>query len=227
MAEQIQLDPSYLATPTILEKKPYLSNLFRAIDELIADCVEENDGNLIEIQRFVAGYVAREDLVEFEKSFTVLEKKTYPTSDWNAITGIVKKQKMSHLFDKDTIKSAQKMYDELKGENKTRADQVRLEVEERKKTVSKKKQEKENSDAIAIQNKEDSYRVLGYRKDMKKLRDNIAYMRTNYGSHIVVISANESRDKQLTYPAISFANSGINNNHFLHYTLRIKTFISI
>ena len=195
--QQIEQSTLFLANSSTHESMPYLHKLFEAVDDLIAECAEENSTDLTQLKRFVAGHVCREDLTEFEGHFKVSEKKRAPVNDWHSIMNLAKTQIKRRRFDEDTMECAQQMRKEFNGEDET-ASVVRAQVEERKKKLIMRKEENEKS-----------FRATNYDKDIQKLNDNLGYMYANYGSHMILASANERCDGQLLYPPFVICNSGI------------------
>ena len=231
MQEQIQ-ETIFVADSSTLHSMPYLSGLFDAIDDLIINCAKENNvANIAQLKRFVAGHVAQDDWREFEGQFEVLEKKERPLTDWNALMSMTLKDKeLDGINNEDnatvrqlsqgkrprisnednaTVRQLSKV---LKGNN-SEAKKLREEVENKKKEYQEKKREEEKKNILAAEKKNTSYRVNEYNKDVEKLKRNLRYMRVNYGSHIIYASINEDKKKQLTYPAYTRGNSGI-NKHF-------------
>ena len=76
MQEQNQQEVSFLADDFDLGSMPYLPGLFDAIDILIDDCAKEHKADLTQLKRFVAGHVAKDELMEFEGKFDIVGKKS-------------------------------------------------------------------------------------------------------------------------------------------------------
>lgn len=209
MQEQIQQTACFLADNDTIEQKPYLSELFNAVDQLIVKCAEKNNVDLTELKRFVAGHVAKEDSREFEERFQVFEKRKIPTTDWNALVSIASNKTKRSRFNKETSVEVKKLSEILSGDDKARAEELRTEVEAQKKIILERKQQNK---ANAANEDQDPFRLVQYKKDLEKLDNNMRYMYLNYGSCYILVSANEDQRKQIQYPPFAIGNSGKTNN---------------
>lgn len=213
MQEQNQQEVSFLADDSNLGSMPYLSGLFDAIDDLINDCAKEHNADLTQLRRYVAGHVAKDDLMEFQGKFDIVGEKIKPTTDWNALMSMTKKRPRFHEDDNAEVRQLTKI---LNAESTKEAQELRIEVEKKKKELSEQKQakkDKKNDDAAA---RNDSFRLKEYSKDMKKLENSMKYMLVNYGSHILFACVNEEENKQTFYPPFASGNSG-RNKHFTNF----------
>lgn len=191
---------SFLASDEDFKKMPDLKDLFRDIDELIASYVEKHpETNETITRRFVAGHVAYEDLNQFESFFKVLGKKSAARREWDTVMGMAMTDaaqgpSKKRRIDQETIAKAHLLRQELDNDPEIRARFERKQEEQESKAQSKKKPSLS--------------RLAQYNKDIEKFQHNMAYMRVNYGSVMILVCANEFQRRQIDYPPESFTNSG-------------------
>lgn len=183
----------FFATEGDLLRIPGLSNLFEKVDQVISDYLEEHKGEVDEneVRRFTAGHIANDDLVETEGNFKVLGKSD--PRDWDILMGMAMTQLKRPQIEADTIHLAKKMKVDMESN-----DQLKAEFDEKKKRAIDSNAKESNISA----------RREMYKRDVKKVKQNLYYMYANYRSHMILVSVTEDPRKQYLYPGFTFGNSG-------------------
>lgn len=182
--DETNIELSFIPHDMDHEEMPFLSSLMSEVENFVQSKIAEyhaGDKNA-EIRRFLAGRIARQDLLQMRSAFQCMSKKE--CTPWNALVAIESEnlaREGKKLSFKNDMPSVKRKYDNLE------ADAELLE------SVTKKRQQIESG----IKSNKNGARVEKYKSDLNALKHNAETMFTNYGTHMIVVGANNLEDLHL------------------------------